>query len=125
MLSRFLDANSPKIDSAIASPSEGATSYQVIPASYARSSASSPLRSPIRPPSDAQPNPTLDTLLPRASTQTSFIANTHFSLFTIIAVGRPVTCDLPTPNRSQVALLKRPPRWIGLPLVGKRLLDAT
>src|SRR4030081_438576 len=60
-----------------------------------------------------------------ASTQTSFIANTHFSLFTIIAVGRPVTSDLPTPNRSQVALLKRPPRWIGLPLVGKRLLDAT
>src|ERR1700737_2236346 len=85
MLSRFLDANSPKIDSAIASPYEGATSYQVIPASYARSSASSPLRSPRRPPSDAQPNPTLDTLLPRASTQTSFIANPHFPIFTFIA----------------------------------------
>src|SRR3977135_2971771 len=78
MLSRFLDANSPKIDSATASPYEGDTSYQVIPASYARSSASSPLRTPIREPSEAQPSPTLDTLLPRASTQTCFIANTHF-----------------------------------------------
>src|ERR1700754_4088622 len=35
----------------------------------------------MREPSEAQPNPMLDTLLPRASTLTSFIAITHFSNF--------------------------------------------
>ena len=77
-LSRFLDANSPQIDSATPSPYEGATSYQFIPASYARSSVSMPLRVPIREPSEAQPKPMLETLLPIASTKTSFMAKTRF-----------------------------------------------